>query len=122
MYFLVETQHVQPRRQLSHRLAKEKSQKLLSSINGNLDFDEDDVLSEADSDVDPAWIPNSDENEMSKNFGAISSRRRFSHKKYSNNRHPPSTSSINNNNNNNNNNNHHLEDSTTVVPFKVLIF
>jgi len=92
---------------LSHRLAKEKSQQLLSTLNGELDVD-DDVLSDTDSDVDPAWIPNNDDNDASKNSNSINSR----HKKYSkelssNTGRPPSTSSSINNNNND-----HLDDST----------
>jgi len=90
-------------------LAKEKTQQLFSNLNGEFDVD-DDVLSDTDSDVDPAWIPTNDDNDASKNSNSISSR----HKKYSKEQGsniPPSTSSsINNNNNNNDNDN--LDDST----------
>lgn len=102
-----------PKRQLSHRLAKEKSQKLLSSINGELDI-EDDTLSETDSDVDPAWIPNTDDNDTPKNYIAISGRRHVKNSKdqNSNSENLPTTSSLSNNNN---------DDSTAAVPFKVFI-
>ncbi|XP_060858706.1 uncharacterized protein LOC132936056 [Metopolophium dirhodum] len=105
------THHVQqPTRQLSHRLAKEKTQQLLSRLNGELDLDDNDALSDTDSDVDPAWIPNNDDNDASKSSNSINSR----HKKYSKERrsnigHPPSTSSKINNNNNDND---HPDDST----------
>lgn len=119
-FFFIETQpEEQPRRQLSHRLAKEKTQKLLSSINGELDLDDDELLSDGDSDIDPAWIPNSDDNDSSKNPTSIANRRQFSHKKYSreytNSVHLPTTSSLINNNNND-----HLDDSTDTMPFKVM--
>lgn len=102
-------------------MAKEKTQKLLSNVGGSLDEDD---ISGADSDVDPAWIPNNDENDVSRNISSVLNRRRFNHKKFSKNGHSPSTSSsINcNNNNNTNNNNNHLDDSSTGVPFKVFIY
>ncbi|XP_025408586.1 uncharacterized protein LOC112682255 isoform X2 [Sipha flava] len=95
------TQHTQqPKRQLSRRLAKEKTQKLISNIDGVLDED-DDLLSEPDSDIDPAWKPNSDDNDVSKDdFNSNLNRRNFSHKKFSKSDHTPSTSSSINNNNN----------------------
>jgi len=91
-------------------LAKEKTQQLLSRLSGELDQDDNDVLSDTDSDVDPAWIPNNDDNDATKSSNSINSR----HKKYlkeqsSNINHPPSTSSSINNNNNDND---HLDDST----------
>jgi len=99
---------------LSHRLAKEKSQQLLSSLNGELDVDDNDLLSDADSDVDPAWIPNNDDNEASKNSNSINSRHKKHSKEQSSNiGKPPSTSSSINNNDND-----HLDDSTL---FKVYI-
>lgn len=91
-------------------MAKEKTQKLLSSINGELDLD-DDILSEVDSDVDPAWIPNNEDNDTSKNVSSLSGRC-LGHKKISNSGHMPSTSSSINNNN--------LPDDSTM-PFKVLL-
>lgn len=92
-------------------MAKEKTQQLLSKLNGELDVDDNDILSDADSDVDPAWIPNNDDNDTFKNSSSINHR----HKKYSkehssNSSHPPSTSSSTSNNNNNNDNDH-LDDS-----------
>lgn len=100
-------------------MAKEKTQKLLSNINGELDAEDDD-LSGTDSDIDPAWKPNSDDNDASENPLSFSSRRLFSHKKYSkvqcsNSGNTPSTSSSNHNNNID-----HLDDST--IPFKVLCY
>lgn len=100
-------------------MAKEKT-KLLSNI-GELGIDDDEeLLSDADSDIDPAWIPNSDDNDASKNCNPNSNRRQFKHKKYSkvnrsNSRLRSSTSpsmTINNNNK--------IEDSTVIMPFKVL--
>ncbi|XP_026818161.1 myb-like protein O isoform X2 [Rhopalosiphum maidis] len=106
------TYHIQqPTRQLSHRLAKEKSQQLLSSLNGELDVDDNDALSDTDSDVDPAWIPNNDDNDISKTSNSINSRhKKYSKEQNSNIGHSPSTSSSINNNNNNDND--HLDDST----------
>ncbi|CAH1733158.1 unnamed protein product [Aphis gossypii] len=103
------TYHIQqPTRQLSHRLAKEKSQQLLSSLNGELDVDDNDGLSDTDSDVDPAWIPNNDDNDISKTSNSINSRhKKYSKEQNSNIGHSPSTSSSINNNNND-----HLDDST----------
>lgn len=80
---------------------------------------DDDDLSDADSDVDPAWIPSNDDNDTSKNPNLLLNRRHFSHKKFSKDHSsldPPSTSSSINNNNND-----QTEDSTTAMPFKVLI-
>lgn len=93
---------------MSHRLAKEKSQQLLSRLNGELDVDDNDLSSDTDSDIDPAWIPNNDDNDASKSSNSINSR----HKKYSKGKRskigrPPSTSSSINNNDND-----HLDDST----------
>jgi len=100
---------------LSHRLAKEKSQQLLSSLNGELDVDDNDALSDTDSDVDPAWIPNNDDNDVSKTSNSINSRhKKYSKEQNSNIGHSPSTSSSINNNNNDND---HLDDSTL---FKVV--
>lgn len=100
-------------------MAKEKTQKLLNSIKS--DADDEDILSDADSDVDPAWIPN-DDNDTSKNSNVFSNRRHFNHKKFSkeqcsNSGHNPSTSSSINNNCYNN----QIDDSTITMPFKVLI-
>lgn len=100
-------------------MAKEKTQKLLNTIRS--DADEEDILSDADSDVDPAWIPN-DDNDTSKNLNVFSNRRHFNHKKFSkeqcsNSGHNPSTSSSINNNHYNN----QIDDSTVTMPFKVLI-
>lgn len=108
-----------PKRQLSHRLAKEKTRKLLSSINGELDI-EDDSLSETDSDVDPAWIPNTEDNDASKNCASISGRRNVNNNKHSKDQNSisenlPTTSSLTNNNNDK------FDDSTAMVPFKVFI-
>jgi len=121
IFFVLEiTEHEQPRRQLSHRLAKDKSQRLFNNVDDKLDVDDDDELSDTNSDIDPAWIPNSDDNDKSKNLNSFSSRRYDGHKRYPkkqdfNSGHLPSTStSINNNNNNN-----HLDES--IAPFKVLI-
>ncbi|XP_025196020.1 probable WRKY transcription factor protein 1 [Melanaphis sacchari] len=98
----------QPKRQLSHRLAKEKSQQLLSSLNGELDVDDNDALSDTDSDVDPAWRPNNDDNDIPKISNSMNSRhKKYSKEQNSNNSHSPSTSSSINNNNND-----HLDDST----------
>jgi len=100
----------QPTRQLSHRLAKEKTQQLLSRLNGELDLDDNDVLSDTDSDVDPAWIPNNDDNDASKSSNSINSRhKKYSKERRSNTGHRPSTSSKINNNNNDND---HPDDST----------
>lgn len=74
-----------------------------------MDLD-DDILSEVDSDVDPAWIPNNNDNDTSKNVNSFPSRY-FGHKKFSSSGHTPSTSSSINNNNN-------LPDDSTM-PFKV---
>ncbi|VVC43818.1 Hypothetical protein CINCED_3A000178 [Cinara cedri] len=109
------TQHLQPpKRQLSHRLAKEKTQKLLSSLNGELDI-EDDSSSNTDSDVDPAWIPDTEDNDVTKS--SISGRQRHvNNNKYSKDQNSigeslPTTSSLSNNNND-------KFDDSTVVPFK----
>lgn len=85
-----------------------------------MDDDEDNILSDADSDIDPAWKPNNDDNDVSKNSNLNSNRRNFIHKKYSkvqcsNNEHLPSTSpSININNN------IQTDDSTVTMPYKVI--
>lgn len=103
---------------MSHRLAKEKSQKLLTSVNGDLDID-DDSISDPDSDIDPAWKPNSDDKDSTKNSSLMSNRRHFNHKKYSKEMYlknchlPSSTSSINNNVND-------ILDESTLIPFKVI--
>jgi len=97
----------QPTRQLSHRLAKEKTQQLLSRLNGELDVDDNDDLSDTDSDIDPAWIPKNDVNDASKSSNSIHSRHKKQRSKIGH--HPSTSSSINNNNNNDND---HLDDST----------
>lgn len=105
-----------PKRQLSHRLAKQKTQKLHGNINGELDI-EDESLSETDSDVDPAWKPNTDENDSSKNYIAISGRRHVKNSKDQNpiSENPRTTSALSNNNNDK------LDETTAAVPFKVSI-
>lgn len=107
-----------PKRQLSHRLAKEKTQKLLSSKNGELDV-EDDSSADTDSDVDPAWMPDTEDNDSTKNYTSSSGRRHVNNNKHSKNQNsigenPPPSSSLSNNNNDK------LDESTTV-PFKVFI-
>jgi hypothetical protein len=73
-------------------------------------------LSEPDSDIDPAWKPNSDDNDVSKDdFNSNLNRRNFSHKKFSKSDHTPSTSSSINNNNND------QSDDSNAPLFKVLI-
>lgn len=100
-------------------MAKEKT-KLLSSVSGELGMDDDeDLLSDPDSDIDPAWKPNNDDNDASKNSNSNSNRRNFNHKKYSkvqcsNSEHLPAAPSININNN------IQTEDSTATMPFKVI--
>lgn len=104
---------------MSHRLAKDKSQKLLNDIDGVLDEDDDDLLSDPDSDIDPAWIPNNDDNDTTKNCNSVSNRRSFSHKKFSKEKCskseqlPSTSSSINNNND--------RSADSNVALFKVLI-
>lgn len=102
-------------------MAKEKSQRLFNNINGELDGDEDDELSDTNSDVDPAWIPNNDNNDTPKNLNSSSSRRighskKLTKKQYLNSDHSASTSSslINNNNN-------HLDESTTLFKVKIIL-
>lgn len=106
---------------MSHRLAKEKSQELLSKAIAN--SDDNDSISDPDSDIDPAWKPNNDEKDSTKNSNLVLSGRHFNHKKNSKELYlkncDQSTSlksSINNNNVND------TQDESTVIPFKVLIF
>lgn len=103
---------------MSHRLAKEKTQNVLINEDDLMDEDDDDLLSDPDSDIDPAWIPNSDDNDATKNCNSVSNRRSFSHKKFSKNKfskneQPLSTSSSINNNNND------QSDDSNVAFYKV---
>lgn len=92
-------------------MAKEKTQKLLITLKSNAE--DEDVLSDANSDVDPAWVPNNDDNDASKNTSLFSNRRNFSHKKFSKEQCSRSGSSLINNNN-------QTDDLAVTMPFKVL--
>lgn len=111
-FFFLETNHEQqPKRQLSHRLAKEKTQKILTTLESNAE--DEDCFSDANSDVDPAWVPKNDDIDTSKNTSLSSNRRNFSHKKFSKEQCSKSGSSLINNNNK-------TDDLAVTMPFKVL--